>query len=69
MNTNQELTNKLYSSTLNDTLEIIKDLLNYGNNFIIIVSKSKKIKKVADKILILWLRNIVELLDGILDKP
>ena len=37
MNTNQELTNKLYSSTLNDTLEIIKDLLNYGNNFIIIV--------------------------------
>lgn len=66
MNTNQELTNKLYSSTLNDTLEIIKDLLNYGKNFIIIVSKSKKIKKAADKILILWLRNIVELLDGIL---
>lgn len=49
MNTNQELTNKLYSSTLNDTLEIIKDLLNYGNNFIIIVSKSKKIKKLPIK--------------------
>lgn len=66
MNANQKLTNALYFNTLSDTLTNINDLLNYGKKFLNDVISSSRTTKEADKVLILWFRDVVELIHGIL---
>lgn len=66
MDANQKLTNTLYFNTLSDTLTNINDLLNYGKKLLNDVVSSSKITKEADKVLILWLRDVVELIHGLL---
>lgn len=64
MDANLKLTNTLYFNTLSDTLTNINDLLNYGKKFLNDVISSSKITKEADKVLILWFRDVVELIHG-----
>lgn len=66
MSVNQKLTNTLYFNTLSDTLVKLNELFIYGKKFLNDVMSSSKITKDADKVLILWFRDVIELIHGIL---